>query len=305
MADETKELSFEERANLLSNDTFVTKKEVPDKVDTETVETETEPQKEPEQTQDEPVQKVEGADKEEKSVKHFQSKYNQERNERLRIQAELEKLKADKGVEPQTVADTPSAEPPKVEKPKEPELPVLDRPIPPKVQKPVKPKDYDPIDALNDPSSLSYQYAQAKEEYDDAWREYEFSKSNYDLEIEKRNADIFRKQQEAEASQHAYAKYKADLINGFIQKGAEPDEAEEMFNYYFNSPESRDPEFLITSFRVRKGTHKQEAKPAKPKAKHTQPLPPGVGAENEEIGLDANQQFGEQLKNGRVPDYGL
>jgi len=134
----------------------------------------------------------------------------------------------------------------------QPPVKVPEKPVKP--VKPQKPANYDPADSVTDPTSESYKYRLAKEDYDDKLSEYIERKDEYD-EFEKQHINSFLQETVQEKKQN---QAKNASLQFLIQGGASEAEAIEIYNTFTpsNNP-LQDAKKLVEYHRFLKSGGKQ------------------------------------------------
>jgi len=223
--------------------------------------------------------------KEKKSIQHFQSIADQRLVEKTRVEHELE-------LERNRIAMLQQ----ELEAAKNPKqvMPELVRPI-----RPVKPADYNRLDGMSDPTSESYKWESAMEDY-------RTQKEDYQDAIQARQEQLQQSKANMEAAAQKAARAKSDMISMImVETGGDPKKAEEIYDFWVNNQDSRNPRNLVKAFEAIKGGNGNGGK------KHTEPdkrdaLPPGIGAgENEDLTDDPNVAFTKAFHTVNQPFRGL
>lgn len=221
------------------------------------VEEPTEPQ-EPVETPEAPEEELKDVDNP-KSYKHFQKIAEQrlQENARERLLREQAEAKLKEYEERLAKPEIPKA--------------VLTQPT-----KPVKPQNFNDVEALTDPSSASWSWRIANEQYKEDMIEYQANVlNNVSTKFE-------QTEKEKQQAQH-YQAHKQHWMGELVKAGGTPDEAANAYAEYIKGG-TVTGENILALWRIKQGTFKPKPS-VKTKEKFEPPLPPGVesGGEHEPL----------------------
>ncbi len=173
-----------------------------------------------------------------------------------------------KAVEQAISGKQPEASP-SAPKKQEQEPQVLSRP-----ERPNKPRDYDPVDAVSDPESASYQYNQELIQYQEDLANYLDAK---DQRAEQERQKQIEQQKQQEAIEQQKQKITRELVNGY---GYTQEQATDFLSFLESQPNNLDSYRRLYEAEKGIGEYAKPSAPKapKPKKKQTQgPLPAGIG----------------------------